>query len=561
MPPQIIRNKDSGELALFDTDSQQMLGQILRNKESGEYGLWDGQKLTPIKMPSDTTQAGDISRQLSGPATFRKEVVPQTNELSFLERQVSPGGMASPENIGTAGGGATGIALGTPFGPPGMFLGGVLGAGTGAMAGRGYEMLINPRSAPGSVPEIVGELGSAANRGMMAQGAGEVLGKFISSGTAALQRKFGKFASGLPDIALARRTAAAREAEGLSSLAAPKVPSEVYYKRLDRLNPEVDLSPLKGTIEKVLADEQLATTGLKVGTTETVAGGLKNEFFQPKEAQVTISKILDEFGQPIIKEFQGATSGKGATGFQQVRVLMRRLNDKIGSLKNAGGEGLGDMLQLKKGFIQSLEQTAETATTTAHRILKRANTAFRNEYAMEKTADIIANATKTLEGREGEALNIQAARAIDAMKKAMRDDKWLADSFPPGALDRIISGLDRIRQLPLAGAPKGVDAGSKQILSRAIKGEAMGAGIGYGIGSLLGSPSVGVAIGGQAGMLASLKGAELIATALSKPNGIKLVERMMTASPQGLTPAQIGALTLFIRGSGSLVETPKNTDQ
>ena len=534
MPPQIIRNKDSGELALFDTDSQQMLGQILRNKESGEYGLWDGQKLTPINMPSDATQAGDISRQLNGPATFRKEAMPP-RELSFLERQVSPGGIASPENIGTAGGGATGSALGTPFGPPGIFLGGVLGAGTGAMAGRGYEMLTDPQSAPGSIPEIVGELGSAASRGMMAQGAGEVLGKFISSGTAALKRKFGKFASGLPEIALARRTAAAKEAEGLSSLAAPKVPSEIYYNRLDRLNPEVDLSPLKGTIEKVLADEKLATAGLKVSTTETVAGGLKKEFFQP--------------------------DGKGTAGFQQVRVLMRRLNDKIGSLKNSGGEGLGDMLQLKKGFIQSLEQTAETATTTAHRILKRGNMAFRNEYAMEKTADIIANATKSLEGREGEALNVQAARAIDAMKKAIREDKWLADSFPPEALGRIMSGLDRIRQLPLAGAPKGVDAGSKQILSRAIKGETIGAGLGYGIGSLLGSPAVGVAVGGHAGMLASLKGAELIATALSKPNGIKLVERMIKASPQGFTPAQIGAITMFIRGSQSLVETPRTTAQ
>lgn len=66
MPPQVIRNQETGELALYDTDSQQFLGQILKHQETGAYGLWDKDTKTmkPIQMPQDLMEKIDVQRQL-----------------------------------------------------------------------------------------------------------------------------------------------------------------------------------------------------------------------------------------------------------------------------------------------------------------------------------------------------------------------------------------------------------------------------------------------------------------------------------------------------------------
>lgn len=397
---------------------------------------------------------------------------------------------------------------------------------------------------------LSGVASNAAQLGAMALG-----NKAIPAVKGAAERQLGKSFSRLPNVAEARRTAASAEANALPQLAAPQTGSDVLYKEVESLNPSVNLGPLKDKIATVLKDEQLATPGLKIPTTESVAGGLKKEFFTPQEAKTANTGVLDQYGNQITREIQPATQGKGAAPFSQVRVLMRRLNDKIGTLKSQGGEGLGDMLQLKKGFIQSLENAADGEVGAASAKLKQANMAWRNEYAMEKTADIIANATKTQEGRAADQVNTGFAQALNALNKELRKDPWLEESFPPGALERIKSGLAKLKELPLPGAPQGVDAGSKQVLSRTIKGGAAGTTIGAGLEHFMGIPGA-TRAGAEIGTLGGVIGAEILSNALAQPKGIALVEKMMKASPQGLTTPQLSVLQAFVRASSGINVAP-----
>ena len=93
------------------------------------------------------------------PAKARKDaggiVADRPNrDRGFIERQISPGGIASPESVGALGGGAIGMTAGTPFGPLGMALGGLAGAGVGGMLGRGSEMAFGNGPRPESLTEV-----------------------------------------------------------------------------------------------------------------------------------------------------------------------------------------------------------------------------------------------------------------------------------------------------------------------------------------------------------------------------------------------------------------------
>ncbi len=119
-----------------------------------------------------------------------KPVFVLREQPSRLEESISPGGIASPENVGIIGGGLTGALYGAPFAPPfGAAVGGLLGAGGGALLGRGGEMLkekfFGPYRTPGTEPlkqpkrtftEVAKELGEASERGITAQALGEVGG-------------------------------------------------------------------------------------------------------------------------------------------------------------------------------------------------------------------------------------------------------------------------------------------------------------------------------------------------------------------------------------------------
>ena len=223
---------------------------------------------------------------------------------------------------------------------------------------------------------------------------------------------------------------------------------------------------------------------------------------------------------------------------------MRRLNDKIGAAKAKGGEGLGDLLQMKKSFAESLEQAADKQVGEAFAVLKEANSAFRQEIAQDTLTDIIARNITPLEGRE--ALNISAGKALKQLNEAVRKDKFLDKSFPPGSLDRIRVGLDEIRKLPVIGAPPGAEAGSKLMLRRTVVGGALGE-LG---GQAFGLPT---GVGGAVGTLSGIGLAESMSQLLQTDMGTRFLLRAIREGG-GLmsrnTAALIGAAA---RSSGAAV--------
>lgn len=95
MPPQVIRNDQTGEVALFDTDKQEFVGKILKHDKTGAYGLWDenAKSLKPIQMPKDFAERVDISKRLSRAET---RLASDKNEMARLNGQVSTGGRVEP---------------------------------------------------------------------------------------------------------------------------------------------------------------------------------------------------------------------------------------------------------------------------------------------------------------------------------------------------------------------------------------------------------------------------------------------------------------------------------
>ena len=313
----------------------------------------------------------------------------------------------------------------------------------------------------------------------------------------------------LPGAGQALRQAGVRTAEGLPGTIAPKTPSDALYDLVDQFNPNVPLGPLKGKAAKIVGEEAVAEQfGLGLSTTE-------------------IAKKLAKADE---------------LPFQDVRLLMRRLNERIGGAKAKGGEGLGDLMQLKRSFAESLEQAADKQVGEAFAVLKEANSAFRQEIAQDTLTDILSRAITPLEGRE--AVNISAGKALKQLNEAVRKDRFLEKSFPAGSLDRIRTALEEIRKLPVIGAPSGADAGSKALLKRSVVGGALGELGGQAFGLPTGT---GAAIGTISGIGLS----ESISQLLQTEMGTRFLLRAVRESGGLITRNVSGLLGAAARSGGA----------
>jgi hypothetical protein len=345
------------------------------------------------------------------------------------------------------------------------------------------------------------------------QGTGALLAK--------IKNVIGKKALYSPGVAFARRQTAVATAQKLPDSILPPVPSSQLYDQLGQTNPAIPLADLKPFLKKVGADEALvAGTGLEIPQTTSLVKNLNQKYFTGST-------------QAIVTPGQGVTGikqipGKGEAPFDEVRMVMKRLNERIDKAKGPGGEPLGDLFQIKRG--------GEFAK------LKEANTAFKRELLHEQVSEIIAKNIRGLEGRmEPDAHNISAGRAKDQILKLMADDPNLADATPKPIRDRIVSGLEHLRTLPLFGAPKGVDAGSKNMFKKAVFSSGIGGVAGEFAGRHLGLPP---GIGGAVGTLTAWQIGDIVAGSLAKPGGVKWVEGLAKAT-NGINETTARALVIF----------------
>lgn len=353
--------------------------------------------------------------------------------------------------------------------------------------------------------------------------------QLIGKAEQALGNKFSR----TNDVAFQRRQAAIEQMQRKTDILKPRIPSERLYDEVNSANPIVPLKELKPVLDELRKDEALVEgTGLTHPKTESIVDHLTKKYFTGGSETVKGRWISDD---AVI-----AKPASAEAPFAEVRAVMKRLNERIGNLKAAGGEELGDAMQIKRGFITSLENASKDQVGEQWEKLRAANTAFKRELVYEKVGDLIARNIRSLEGRtEAGAQNISAGKAGDQLRAMIKDDPDLFTAVPKAALKNIENGLERVRQLPLFGAPPGVDAGSKNQW-----GKMLGAGaIGTAIGTYTGS-----AVLGTFGTLATFKGSEAIGRAMAQPGGIKLIETMMKAGRE-LTPQQMMIIGGFVKAS------------
>lgn len=411
----------------------------------------------------------------------------------------------------------------------------------------------------GLSPEM--SAGIATGLTLPARGMIEILGpaKAIQLGTSGISRSaqaLGERLSRTPNVAFGRRQAAIQRVQTPEGEPGPLVqalksptPSSTLYEEIGEANPVIPLRELKPILNQIQKEEALAAgTGLEHPQTTRLVSELDKKFFKQTIKSET-SPLLDEFGKPITREI--IAGGKGEAEFQQARLLMKRLNERIGRLKTEGGEEFGDALQVKKGFIKSLDVAAEGEAGPAWEKLRAANKAFKQELGYDKVSEIIGRKVKMLEGRpEAEAQNIAAGQAFKEIRQFFKDEPDIARAMPPGSVTRLQNGLERLRQLPLFPAPSGVSAGSQNIMGKIFMSSGIGGTAGAAVGGAMAGPPGGV-VGGALGAVTYYKLGDVISRALGKPGGIQLVEKLMRSNTgsAGFTPDQIAVLGTFIRGS------------
>lgn len=472
-----------------------------------------------------------------------------------------------------AAGGIAGGVGGTMLGGPVL---GLAGESAGSAGGEWLNQKL------GITPPSNSAIGIAAVTPGAARGAG--------AGWNAGKRAFGRHVLGLPDVAMSVRNNAAREAEQeIAAMTRPDTKAEAMFRDVIGDNPSIPLQPIRDAARPVANPDGMFPAATAGAGSRSAAPAMRAELEQLYERA---NERLKQFGsgdenyQALTRSIEalkqrigyageepvGQAAAAGGTGardlaqrlatvvgntqtrdvmpFSKIWAEMKNLNAKIADAKTAGGGEFADLMQLKRGFWQALEKAAASGTGPQYAKLKAANAAWRNEIAEQTTSDIIQKAITYQEGRPGEmVMNINAANAMNALDEAVRLDPFLKDSFKPGAFDRIKSSLDKIRQLPIPGAPQGASAGSSSVLSSAIKGGGLGATIGgaaagftFGASAIPGGAMIGGGAFGAGNALLSEQLTKMFAT----PEGAKIAQRL-AASPGGFNYPKLAVMAQFLR--------------
>ena len=369
--------------------------------------------------------------------------------------------------------------------------------------------------------------------GMNEPSAGQMVGAAVMPGT---MRAVGAGAKGtakliaphLAGAGASLRKFAGKTTQTLVDALEPEIKSTALYSKLADMNPQVPLGPIREAADKVAGGKSLlrakpgeAAAVDPLSSVRSIADRLANLKGDPKH-------ITEAYGSD-------------AVNFQEVWSTMKDLNALIGSAKANRGADYNALMQLKHGFWEALESITKTGTGSAYKALKEANAAYRQEIAHETFDNIVfKNFKQALEGTD--AYNSAAARAMNQLQKELREDEFLKAAFPKGAVDNIMATLDKIRQLPIRGAPAGADAGSKLIAQRST----VGGGLGMAIGGAIGGP-IGATIGTGVGVAGSVAGSALMAKALQTQRGSEMLLKLIQ-SPGGFDYPKMAALGTFLRG-------------
>jgi len=388
---------------------------------------------------------------------------------------------------GGAVGGAVGAATLGPGGIP-------LGAAVGGAAGEGANQLIGLTEPS---PEAI-----ALN--VAAPVAGAAASRSLAAGGRFAARHFPGAGAALHDIA---RT----QLERLTTIFGPQQSSDDLYALLAHFNPRVQMPTFMSQTDELLTREQIAAAGLKLPGVATTAEALRT----------TAGQAIPGGGVP----------------FQDIRVNLRRIGDKIRETREAGGEEHGAWKAMRKSIMDDLETAAAqgNAVMPAVQTLKAANAAFRREAVTEEIADIFSKGGLTSRPDLGPTVYaVNFGRIADGLRKG-KTSADIKAVLRPDEYKELVEGISTLaRQTPNLPPPRG------QAHGFGIPGGriAFGGAVGFLAGPLMGlDPGTGAAIG----VMVGTKGvAAMTRLAMSEPGRRILVS--VLRSTGGVIDSRVASL-------------------
>ncbi|MBI3937146.1 MAG: hypothetical protein HY323_09230 [Betaproteobacteria bacterium] len=233
--------------------------------------------------------------------------------------------------------------------------------------------------------------------------------------------------------------------------------------------------------------------------------------------------------------------------FQDVRVILKRIGDKISETRAAGGEEYGAWRQLWKATMEDLE-TAATAGNPAMRsvqALKAANAQQRAEFAARDLGEILSIEKGGIVPRPdlGEGIVQVNPRTI---LKAIQKDPHLEESFGPQKYAALVKEVSEIaRVTPGLPAGQGLDVGSKRALTTAFGSAGMLGLLGFGT-----SGPAGATVGGLAGLTVP-KVAELMGRYFASPQGRAFLKPILIQGGGIISPQTMSLLAVAATASES----------
>jgi hypothetical protein len=224
--------------------------------------------------------------------------------------------------------------------------------------------------------------------------------------------------------------------------------------------------------------------------------------------------------------------------FQDIRVNLRRVGDKVRDTAAAGGEEHGAYKQLWRSMMDDLEAaaTAGNPAEPAVQALKAANGAFKREMAAADLGDLFSIKGGGISPRpDGAGIQVNFGKIVRSIEKS--DD--LRRSLPKDEYDQLLADVREMwSRTPNLPAAAGTDAGSK-MRNRSI---ALGTGVGGAAGYAFGNTTLGASLGaGAGGVLPDILGKLMVSE-----GGGRFLHGVLTGTGGQLTPAAVSILATAV---------------
>lgn len=398
---------------------------------------------------------------------------------------------------GTAAGGAVG-------GLPGMM------AGSAAAEGVNQAVGLTPPSAEniavaGAVPAMASGAGAAINRGAQ------------------------WLAPKLPGAAAALHDIAAAGLERLKGAFAPSASADDLYAVVNQFNPRVPLAQTAAAAKALLSREQVAAAGLKLPGVARTAAAIERQ----GASRTVETGLVDVQGKVITRTVRGTDE----MSFQDIRVNLRRIGDKVRETRASGGEEHGAWKKLYQSVMADLEAaaTAGNPAMPAVAALKAANAAARREFVADEIADIL---TAGIRLRSDNLIQVNFGRILNKL----RESEDIVKTLKPEEFKALMAKVGEWAKVtPAMPAVAGVDAGSKRVMGAALAaGGLVGGPATWAFG-----PTVGAAMGATA-MGTAAAAASTLSRAMMSESGRAFLTRLLLESGGVLDPRTLALLSVAV---------------